>query len=233
MNIISRFVNLIKGFFTEAVSGVERNNPEVVYRNARELHIKNLERAKNASAQLLAGRIKLEEKLKADRARLAQAEADLEAALDTEQDQMAELLVGRVEELRASVTEEEGELLSLSGQIEEVMQTLRAQEESIRKLDSERDKMLTKHAVAKSRVAVQESLNGLSVTPEIQALEEVRKDINKLVAKAQINDELSGASLDAQLAKMRQEAGNMSAKRKVAALKAARQAAADGQQKTL
>jgi phage shock protein A len=224
MSFFSRVNNLIRGFLSLFISGIERENPEIAYENARNGMIEKYNKAKNAVAAIIANRLKVEERLKRNQAALSQVNADLEAALDTNQDDLAELLVQKQEELTRQVNEGTVELERLSKQAEDAKGMLITFQGEIKKLEAERDEMLAKNAVAKAQIAVQDQLSGLSVDAEIRALDNVREGINNTVAKAQLNTEIAGTDVDTRLAKLRQTAGSASAKSKVAALKAARQA---------
>ena len=224
MSFISRISNLFRGFLSLFVSDIERNNPEIVYENARNSMVAKYNKAKNAVAGIIANRLKVEERLKRNQSELNQVNADLEAALDTNQDDLAELLVQKQEVLTRQVAEGTASLQNLSQQAEDAKGMLISFQGEIKKLEAERDEMLAKNAVAKAQIQVQDQLSGLSLDNDIKALENVREGIGRTVATAQLNTEIAGTDVDTRLAKLRQTAGSASAKSKVAALKAARQA---------
>lgn len=224
MSIITRFMNLVRGFASLFVSGIERENPEVAYENAINNMIDKYGRAKNAVAAIIANRLKAETRLKNAQAEKAQVDADLEAALATDNDDLAEMLVQKQEKLAEIITSATGDLERLSKQAEESKSLLMQFQTEIEKLRSERDEQLARHATARAQIQVQDQLSGLSMDADIKALENVREGINQTVAKAQLNSEIAGTDLDHRLKQMRQTASSSSAKAKVAALKAARQA---------
>ncbi len=90
----------------------------------------------------------------------------------------------------------------------------------IRKLQSERDSMLAKMQSAQARIKVQEQLDGLSVDAEVKALDNVRQHIKTTIAEANLGKELSESSLDARLAALRNQTGEVQAKQQLAELKA-------------
>ena len=100
----------------------------------------------------------------------------------------------------------------------------------IRKLKAERDSMLAKMQSAQARIRIQEQLDGLSVEADVKALENVREHIKTTIAEANLGSELAGTSLDARLAALRNQVGDVQARQQLAELKA-RQAAAG--QKTM
>ncbi len=81
---------------------------------------------------------------------------------------------------------------------------------------------------------MQDQLEGLSVDAEVKALDNVREHINSLQAEAKLGKELAGESLDGRLKKLRQQTGDVTAKRELDELKAKRAAAkAAAAQKTM
>lgn len=230
MSFFTRMRNIFRGFFSLLASDVERNNPAIAFENAINGMLVKYNNAKRAVANILANRLKVEERLNRQVAELNQVNSDLEAALDTDQDDLAELLVQKQEALTRQVEEGKVELERLSAQAEDSKAMLISFQGEINKIKAERDEMLAKNEVAKAQIAVQDQLSGLSVDSEIRALDNVREGIRSTVAQAQLNHEMAGTDVDARLAKLRQTAGSTNAKSKVAALKAARQADA---QKTL
>jgi len=94
--------------------------------------------------------------------------------------------------------------------------------------------MLAKLQSAQARIRIQGQLDGLSVDAEVKALDTVRDHIKTTIAEANLGRELSESSLDARLATLQNQAGEVLARQQLAELKAKRaaQAAAQGQ-KTL
>lgn len=230
MSFFTRMFNMLRGAFSIFASDVERNNPEIAYENARNGMIEKYNKAKNAVSGIIANRQKVEDRLKKNQSELADTNHLLEAALDKDEDELAEMLVQKQEALTRQVAEGTADLERLSAQAEDAKAMLVSFQGEIKKIEAERDEMLAKNAVAKAQIQVQDQLSGLSLDADIRALDNVRNGINQTVAKAQLNQELAGSDVDARLAKLRQSAGSSSAKAKVAALKAARQ---NAEQKTL
>jgi phage shock protein A len=104
----------------------------------------------------------------------------------------------------------------------------------IRKLKAERDVMLARMQSAQARLRIQEQLDGLSVDADVKALDNVREHIKNTIAEANLGQELSGSSLDARLAALRTQAGDVQAKQQLAELKAKKAAQQAAQpQKTM
>ena len=81
---------------------------------------------------------------------------------------------------------------------------------------------------AKARLQIQESLDGLSVDAEVQALAGVREHIKGKVAEAKLGSELRSSDLDVRLKELNKTAASTSARAQLEAMKKARQAAAEG-----
>jgi len=84
---------------------------------------------------------------------------------------------------------------------------------------------------AQVRLKIQGQLDGLSVDAEVRALDNVREHIKTTIAEANLGRELSESSLDARLAQLRTQVGDVQAKQQLAELKAKRaaQQASQGQ----
>ena len=102
----------------------------------------------------------------------------------------------------------------------------------IRKLQSERDSMLAKMQSAQARIKIQEQLDGLSVDAEVKALDNVRAHIKNTIAEASLGQELAESSLDARLAALRSQSGEVTARNQLDELKR-KAAAAKAAQKTM
>ena len=230
MNIVTRLANIFRGFLSLFVSDLERQNPEVAYENAINSMVAKFDKARNAVAAIIAERQQTERRLSAAQTELTQVDADLNAALATDQDDLAEMLVQKQEQLQATITGFTNDLKRVSAEAESAKALLTSFKGDIERLKSEKNTMLARHQTAKARVAIQDQLDGLSVDAEVRALNNVRDGINQTVAKADLNAEIAGTDVDARLAKLRQNAGSISAKAKVQAMKAAR---TEAQNKTL
>ena len=80
--------------------------------------------------------------------------------------------------------------------------------------------MLARMQSAQARLRIQEQLDGLSVDAEVKALDNVREHIKNTIAEANLGQELAGSSLDARLAALKVQAGDVQAKQQLAELKA-------------
>lgn len=226
MSLIIRLKNLFTGFLSLFVSDLEKQNPEIAYQNAIDSMIDKYSRAKNATAGIVALRSKLETRLGNAQRELAQVNVDLDASLNTEDDDLSAVLVQKQEQLTQTIAGITTELEDARKNAEEAKSSLLQVQSDINRLKAEKDAMLAKLHTSKARVQLQEQLDGLSVDAEVRALDNVRDEINNTVAKASLNAELAGNDLDNRLTKLRQTSGASTAKAKVAALKAARQDAA-------
>jgi phage shock protein A len=226
ISFFSRLSNLFKGFLSLFVSGMERDNPEIVYQNAIDSMLEKFNRAKDAVAGIIALRQRLEVRLANATRELASVNADLEAALTTNQDDLAVILVQKQEQLQGEVASTTSELAGASKTAEEAKQSLMSVKAEITRLKAEKDEMIAKDQTANARIMLQDQLEGLSVDADLRALDGVREGIKRTVAKADLNAEMAGSDLDNRLAKLRQTSGSVSAAAKVAAMKAARVEAA-------
>jgi phage shock protein A len=175
---------------------------------------------KTATAGIIRRREELDERYKRATSDLAQTEAELETAVNTDQDDLAVILIQKKNQLAADVAELKSEMEQARNDADSAKNSLLGVQSEIRKLQSERDSMLAKMQSAQARIKVQEQLDGLSVDAEVKALDNVRQHIKTTIAEANLGKELSESSLDARLAALRNQTGDVQAKQELAALKA-------------
>lgn len=225
----SRLSNLWSGFLSLWVSDIEKEHPEIAYENSINSMIEKYSTLKKATAAIIRRREDIESRLASQRKELDQVSADLETAVESEEDELALVLISRKNTLSASVVELEQDLETARQDAEDAKSSLLNVQAEINKLKAEKDQMIAKMASAKARIKVQEQLEGLSVDADVKALDNVRDHINNLTAEAKLGKELAGESLDARLQKLRRQTGDVTAKKQLEELKAKRMAAKSGQ----
>jgi phage shock protein A len=222
MHLWGRIGNLWKGFVSLWVADVEKNSPEIAYENAVQSMTDKYVALKKATAAILRRREELEARLAQEEGELAQLNADLNAAIDTNQDDLGVILVQKKKAVEAALDEIKASLQQAIGDADEAKGSLMNVKSEIDKLRAEKDRMLAKLHSAQARLKIQNQLEGLSVDAEVKALDNVRTHIKDVVAEAKLNQELKTDDLDNRLAALRQNAGNTAAKSELEALKAAR-----------
>jgi len=224
MSLFIRIANFFRGVLSLFVSDLEKSNPQVAYENAINAMIEKYERARNAVASIIANRQVAEQRLKKAQAEKEQVDRDLEAAVNTGDEELGTMLIQKQEQLANIVASATADLARLSNQADESKAMLTQFKGEIDRLKTERDEQLARQATAQAQLQVQDQLSGLSVDAEIRALDNVREGINQTVAKAALNNEMAGTDVDARLKKLRQTAGATNASAKFKALQAARAA---------
>ncbi len=234
VGFFARLGNLWKGFLSLWISDVEKGHPEIAYENAINSLVEKFTRLKAATAAIIRRREDISERFQAAAKEQAQTEAELGVALDTNQDDVAVILLQKKNQLTADVAELRSELDTAQKDADSAKTSLMSVQAEIRKLKTERDSMLARMQSAQARIKIQEQLDGLSVDAEVKALDNVREHIKNTIAQANLGKELSESSLDAKLAAVRSQVGEVQARQQLAELKAKRAAAQAGQgQKTL
>ena len=230
----ARLGNLWRGFLSLWISDVEKQHPEIAYENAINSMIVKYTKLKTATAAIIRRREDIDQRNLKAKTELAEVEGQLAAALDTNQDDLAVVLLQKKNELEKELAELQGDLQVAQKDADSAKNSLLTVQAEIKKLKAERDSMLAKMHSAKARIKIQEQLDGLSVDAEVKALDNVREHIKTTIAEANLGRELSESSLDARLDALRNQAGEVQAKAQLAELKAKRaaQQAAQGQ-KTL
>ena len=234
VNFFSRVKNLFKGFLSLFISDIEKEHPEIAYENAINSMVEKYTKLKNATAAIIRRREDIDERLKRANKELAQTDHELNAAVETNQDDLAVILLQKKNQLEAEVKELTADMDSASKDAESAKSSLMSVQGEIKKLKAERDVMLARMQSAQARIKIQEQLDGLSVDAEVKALDNVREHIKTTVAAANLGKELAETSLDSRLAALKTTAGDVQAKQQLAELKAKRAAAAQAQpQKTM
>ena len=234
VGLFTRLKNLWKGFVSIWISDIEKEHPEIAYENAINSMLEKYSKLKQATAAIIKRREDIDERLKRAARDLAQTEAELNAAVATNQDDLAVVLIQKKNQLETEVVEMRGDLDTASKDADSAKSSLLQVQGEIKKLKAERDVMLARMQSAQARLRIQGQLDGLSVDAEVRALDNVREHIRTTVAAANLGKELSESSLDGRLAALKSQAGDVQAKQQLAEIKAKRAAQQASQvQKTM
>ena len=229
MSLISRIGNLWRGFMSLWISDIEKEHPEIAYENAINSMIGKYSKLKTATAGIIRRRDEIDERFKRITSELAQTEAELDAAMETNQDDLAMVLIQKKNALTTEMGELSAEAETAKSDADSAKSSLMSVQTEIKKLQAERDTMLAKFQSAQARVKIQEQLDGLSVDEEVRALDTVRGHIKTTIAEANLGKELSESSLDSRLDKLKNQVGDIQAKKQLEEMKAKRAAQQQGQ----
>jgi phage shock protein A len=224
--ILARLANLWTGFISLWVSDIEKEHPEIAYQNAIASMIQKYTQLKAATGSIIARRQEITSRLEVHRRELASVTADLEAALATNQDDLAVVLIQKKNTLSEAIGELSNDAEQATADADGAKDSLIQVKAEIDKLKAEKDRMLAQMHSAQARLKIQGQLDGLSVDAEVQALGAVREHIKSQVAQASLGAELSSSDLDVRLAKLRQSGASVTAKAELDAMKQARAGAA-------
>lgn len=232
MGFFDRLANVWRGFISLWISDVENRNPEAVYEAAINERVKKHRDLKKAVSGIVYLRNKLQADLESKETQLRDIMRQLPIAVEDGEDEVALVLIQKKDELTSQIEQLSTELRKVSEQAEDAKSGLLQFQAEIEKLKREKEEMLAKKANAEARIAIQDTLDGLSTDADIKALDNVREGIQKLQAEADIGTEIAGNSLDAKLRSIKERAANSSAKSQLEDMKrqmaARRSAAAEG-----
>lgn len=231
--IFARLANLWTGFISLWVSDIEKEHPEIAYQNAIASMIQKYTQLKAATGAIIARRQEITSRLEASERELAAVANDLEAALATNQDDLAVVLIQKKNALDAAITDLRADAAQATADADNAKDSLIQVKSEIDKLKAEKERMLAQMHSAQARIKIQGQLDGLSVDAEVQALGAVRDHIKSQVAQASLGAELQSSDLDVRLNKLRQSSGSVTAKAQLDAMKQARAAAQAAPTKTL
>lgn len=215
------------------ISDVEKANPEIAYENAINGMIEKYSGLKRATAAIIRRREELEQRHGNQARELAQVSLDLNVAVETNQDDLALVLIQKKNQLEAEVKDLDQDMNAAMKDADAAKASLLQVQGEIKKLKAEKDAMLAKLQSAQARIRIQDQLEGLSVENEVKALDNVREHIRTTVAQANLEKELGESSLDQRLAALRLQTGDVTALQQLEQLKAAQVQKALGQKKTL
>ncbi|TNE88380.1 MAG: PspA/IM30 family protein [Deltaproteobacteria bacterium] len=224
MGFFDRIANVWRGFLSLWVSDLEARNPEAVYEAAIDERVRKHRDLKKAVSGIVYLRNKLSNELEEKEAELREVMNQLPIAIEEGEDDVALVLIQKKDELTGQIEHLSAELAKVSDQAEEAKAGLLEFQSEIEKLKREKEEMLAKKANAEARISIQETLDGLSTEADIKALENVREQINKTQAEADIGSEIQGDSLDAKLKKIRAKAQDSSARNQLEEMKRQMQA---------
>jgi phage shock protein A len=225
----TRVANLWKGFVSLWISDIEKEHPEIAYENAINGMIEKYSRLKKATAAIIRRREEVADRLGTLTKELAQVTADLNVAVETNQDDLSVVLIQKKNILDKEIGELKAELEVAQKDADAAKSSLMTVQGEIKKLKAEKDNMLAKMASAQARIRINDQLEGLSVDAEVKALDNVREHIKNTIAQANLGAELKSTDLDQRLAGLRQQSGDVTAKQQLAELKAAAAAKKAGQ----
>ena len=227
----NRMGNLWRGFVSLWISDVEKKHPEIAYENAINSMIEKYTQLKKATAAIIRRREDIEQRLARSSKELAQVEADLATAVETNQQDLGIVLLQKQKALSAEVAELKTEAQAAVADADSAKSSLMQVQGEIKKLKAEKDSMLAKMHSAQVKVRIQEQLEGLSVDAEVKALDNVREHIKNTIAEANLGKELGESDLEARLKALRAQTGEVTAKSEWERLRSA--SAAKAGQKTM
>ncbi len=217
----ARIGNLWKGFLNLWISDVEKKHPEIAYENAINSMVEKYALLRKTTAAILRRRDEVAERLAGLTKDLAQVNADLNVAVETNQDDLSVVLIQKKNQLEKDIADAKTEADAASKDAESAKSSLLSVQTEIKRLKAEKDTMLAKMESAEARLRIQEQVDGLSVDAEVKALDNVREHIKNTIAESNISSELKANDLDTRLAALRQSSGDVTAKQQLAELKAA------------
>ena len=224
MRFIARVSNLVRGVLSRWLGAREHNNPAAVYESAIQERVVQYASLRAAAAGVIYLRRKLERDLGARTEELGRVRRQLDVAVEANDDTAALALIGRRDALDGDVSRLASELAELTREADAAKRNLVTFQQEIERLRDERTQMIARLANAKARLRLHETLSGLSPEADIQALEEVRDHVNRLVTEANLVREGGDPALEKRLGTIRDAEAERAARAQLDELKRARKA---------
>ncbi len=169
VGFFGRVRNLWRGFLSIWISDVEKKHPEVAYENAINSMVEKYTQLKKATAAIIARREDIDGRLAAKQKDLAQTTADLNTALETNQQDLGMVHIQKQKALQDDVNGLQGDHEQALKDADSAKASLMQVQTEIKKLKAEKDNQLAKMASAEARVKIQEQLDGLTLDNESKA----------------------------------------------------------------
>jgi phage shock protein A len=224
IHFFARIGNLWRGFLSLFIADIETGHPEIAYENAINSLIEKYTRLKSATAAIIRRRDEITARFNDATKQRDQIASDLNAAVATQQDDLALVLIQKKNATEAELKDAETEAQVARKDADEAKNSLLSVKSEIDKLKAEKDRMLAKMSSAQARLSIQQQIEGLSVDAEVQTLDRVREHIKNTVSEANLGQELHDSDLDVRLKKLQQQGGDASARAQLDEMKKARAA---------
>src|SRR5512141_2441108 len=110
MGLFSRIGNLWQGFLSIWISDIEKEHPEIAYENAINSMVEKYSKLKAATAAIIRRREDTHARFKEATKELAQADAELSGASETNQDDLSVVLIQKKNQLVAELADLKSDL---------------------------------------------------------------------------------------------------------------------------
>jgi phage shock protein A len=218
MGLLSRVWNLFRAILFKNVKEMEVEHAEAVYDSAIDKKVESFHQLKRAVGALVARRERLAVELETAKRNYKQVRSDLEGAVATNNTQLGPILLQKKEQLEDEIDRLKADLEQSVKEVEDYKSLMIEMQGSIQTLKAEKERALARAASDRERIRIENEIAGLSVEPELAALDNVREGLSKLHGEATISKELGETDLDRQLGRLRREASPAAAKAKFAEL---------------
>lgn len=218
-SMFGRMRSLIRGWFSLWVRDREFESPEAIYEQAIRGRLTQYRELKDAVAGILYMRSKLDAEISERRAEIARLHDETRRALTRSDEEACLTLISHKQVLFDDLERAEQELSAVRLQADEAKANLVRFREEIRSLVREKGRMLATLANAKARRRLQSAMEGLSVEAEMDALEGVREQIERMSAEGELDREICGSDLRGQLRGFRDQARREAARSELDQLK--------------
>jgi phage shock protein A len=224
MRFFARVSNLVRGVLGRWLGEREHRNPGAVYESAIQERVVQYGKLREAAAGVIYMRQKLDRELAARTEELGRVRRQLDVAVERDDDTAALALIARREALDADAARLTQDLGELTTEADAAKRNLVTFQQEIQRLRDERTRTLARLANAQARLRLHETLSGLSPEADIQALEEVRDHVNRLVTEANLVRDGGDPALEKRLGTIRDAEAERSARAQLDELKRARKA---------
>jgi phage shock protein A len=196
---MGRLLRVIRGFFGNFVSGVERRNPEVLLENVVQDELSNLKKLQVAAAKTMAYEKMLANDAAEKRKIVAARERQGRELASRGQREAALQVIQQKQEAQSQLADIEARLEGARRNSEEMEQAFRDQEKRYNEVVRERAALLEEHQRARALQTANEARAQISLSDSSRDLDKARQSVRQSLYEAEAVGELGTSEVDRQI----------------------------------
>jgi len=222
--ILKRLWNLLTGWMYQKEAELEMSQPGAVFDAAINESVRKYDRMEKAVGGLAMNRNMIEQDLKQERDDLVEVQAMLGQAIQDAQSDNPELrdeamtlgetLQEQEERLTRNITMMEESYSAASEKVDDYQKKLIQFKAQINNMEQEKHTAIAQSEADRQSIRLNRELDGLSTDVESKAVVDLRKNLSKLHAQANVSDEMRGKSYDEKMTAFKEKAGSRQARSK-------------------
>ena len=212
---MGRLLRVIRGFFGNAVSGVENRNPEVLLENAVQDELSNLKKLQVAAAKTMAYEKMLANDAAEKRKTLSGRERQARELASRGNREAAVQVIQQKQDAENQLTEIEGRLESARRNSEEMEQAFRDQEKRYNEVVRERASLVEENQRARALQTANDARAQISLSDSSRDLDKARQAVRQSLYEAEAVGELGTSDVERQVRESEVDVKRLDAEREL------------------